>query len=66
VNTRMESYREILWYGRERMSKMPDTVKHLEGLDFISRTYRIIVNKRPVMLINEKFPFQREGMPSHH
>ena len=66
INTRMESYREILWYGREKMTKLPNAINHLEGLDFISRTYRIIVAKNPIMLINERFPFQRDWLPSHH
>ncbi|HEC83971.1 MAG TPA: DUF98 domain-containing protein [Thioploca sp.] len=28
----------------------------LTGKDFLSRTYRIIVGGKPIMLINERFP----------
>jgi chorismate-pyruvate lyase len=66
INNRMESFRDILWYGKEHVPQLPDAIKHLEGVDFISRTYRIIVNKKPVMLINEKFPTFQDWLPSHH
>lgn len=56
LSSRMETYREILWYGREHISRLPEEIEEYAGTDFISRTYRIFANKMPIMLINEKFP----------
>lgn len=55
-DNRVETYRDILWYGRERVGELPSAIRHLENKEFISRTYRIIVGTKPVMLINERFP----------
>jgi chorismate-pyruvate lyase len=35
-------------------------------MEFISRAYRIIANGKPIMLISEKFPSDRDLLPSHH
>jgi chorismate-pyruvate lyase len=56
VASRLETYREVLWYGRERLSRLPDEAAGWAGQDFLSRTYRIFLHRKPVMLINEKFP----------
>ena len=48
------------------MNDLPDIISHLEKEEFISRTYRIMAGGQPLMLINEKFPFNAEGLPSHH
>lgn len=56
LNSQLENRREVLWYGREQMSDLPEAISLLTGHDFISRTYRIIVGEQPMMLINEKFP----------
>jgi chorismate-pyruvate lyase len=56
LSSRMETYREILWYGREHLSRLPEEIEEYADTDFISRTYRIFANKVPIMLINEKFP----------
>ncbi|MCZ6678414.1 MAG: chorismate pyruvate-lyase family protein [Candidatus Poribacteria bacterium] len=53
---RVETRRELLWYGLEHARELPDAIRYLEGEAFISRTYRIIANGQPMMLINEKFP----------
>lgn len=65
-NNLMETYREILWYGRERPKRLPDGLRHLEGIEFLSRTYRIISNQQPVMVINERFPMDGDLLPAHH
>ncbi len=66
LNSRMEQFREILWYGKERLGDLPEAISHLRGLEFVSRTYRIIVEGRPAILISEKFPADEDGLPSHH
>jgi chorismate-pyruvate lyase len=50
---RVETYREVLWYGRERT---PGDIADALGADCISRAYRILMGSEPVMLINERFP----------
>lgn len=50
---RVETYREVLWYGRERT---PGDVSDALGADCISRAYRILMGGEPVILINERFP----------
>ena len=64
ANSRMESYRDILWYGKEISKGLPDVISHMEGKEFISRTYRIINGGKPIMVINEKFPQVSDWMPS--
>lgn len=56
LSSQLENRREVLWYGREYLPDLPETIAHHTGNEFISRTYRIIVGNQPVMLINEKFP----------
>lgn len=56
LNSQIEHRREILWYGRENLTQLPDAIDRYTGNDFISRTYRILVQGQPVMLISEKFP----------
>lgn len=56
LNSQIENRREILWCSREQITDLPGAIRCLTGVDFISRTYRIIVGGQPVMLINEKFP----------
>ncbi|MCE2413319.1 DUF98 domain-containing protein [Candidatus Poribacteria bacterium] len=52
----LETRRELLWCGIEVLTDPPSAVAHLEGEKFISRTYRVFTNHKPLMLINEKFP----------
>ena len=52
----LETRRDLLWYGLEYTSSLPDTIKHMEGKPFLSRTYRVIAQGKPIMLINERFP----------
>lgn len=56
LNSQIESRREILWYGREHLSHLPEDIRTCTGDEFLSRAYCIIVHGKPVMLINEKFP----------
>lgn len=56
LDSRLETFREILDCGREPAG---DHAQHF-GMDasapLISRTYRVIAGRRPIMLITEKFP----------
>lgn len=47
----LESYRELLELGTEQTPSAPD------GQRRISRTYRIIIEGNPVILITESFPY---------
>src|SRR5690606_16168025 len=48
LNARMENFREVLWYGRERLCDLPASLSGQTGAQFISRTYRIIAGGQPV------------------
>ena len=52
---RIEQYRELLWYGAERIVNAPVKMQDLSVDSLLTRTYRIIVNGNPVMLITEWF-----------
>jgi chorismate-pyruvate lyase len=56
LNSQLENRREVLWYGYERIVDLPEMIGNLIGMNFLSRTYRIIAHQQPIMLINEKFP----------
>jgi len=58
---RMETYREVMWYGREHIHDLPEAFRLLSKDEFISRTYRVIVSGQPIMLIHEKFPSSING-----
>jgi chorismate-pyruvate lyase len=62
---RMETFREILWYGREHIPRLPEPISEYSDSDFICRTYRIFANKMPIMLVNEKFPTTVDWEISH-
>ncbi|NJN69484.1 MAG: DUF98 domain-containing protein [Nitrospira sp.] len=64
--SRWETHRELLWWGKETLKNVPDTIHDMDGVEALSRTYRIIAGGKPIMLINEKFPIQKDVMPSHH
>lgn len=64
LKAQLETRREVLWYGREQLSDLPEPIRRLEGAPAISRTYRIINRGRPLMLINEKFPTSPDRLPS--
>ena len=53
---RLETYREIMWVGRDSLDELPDDFRALSAHGFVSRTYRIFTQGAPLMLIHEKFP----------
>lgn len=59
---RMETRRDVLWYGREKLKKLPEAIQHLTDGEFISRTYRIFAGGQPIMLINERFPVNTDQL----
>ena len=54
----LETRRELLWCGVETLIDLPPAIRHLEGESFISRVYLVFANQEPLILINEKFPFE--------
>lgn len=62
--SRMETRREVLWYGREPSPDLPPELRTYATGEVIGRTYRILTGGRPVMLINEKFPSLEAGLPT--
>ena len=63
---KLETRREVLWFGRERMDSLPFALRDDEDAEFISRAYRIILQGRPVVMINERFPVSLGRTPAHH
>ena len=59
-----ETRRDLLWWGVERATGLPDAIGHLESKPFLSRTYRIVAKKDPLMLITEKFPLDASVLDS--
>ena len=53
---KMETRREILWYGREQNDQLPDVVRNKQEGSFLCRTYRILAGGTPIALVHEKFP----------
>lgn len=62
----METRREVLWFGREKLIHMPPEISRVCNGNFISRVYRIIMNGRPIVMINERFPVMTDVLPQHH
>ncbi len=58
LTSRLETRRELLWWGVEQGVNLPDVIKPLESESFLSRTYRIVADGIPLMLITEKFPLK--------
>jgi chorismate-pyruvate lyase len=56
VDSKLESRREGLWYGREQLVDLPGPVHKRCYGDFLTRTYRLIVGGAPLMMITERFP----------
>jgi chorismate-pyruvate lyase len=55
---RSETLREGLWFGRERLVQAPVRVARACDGDFLSRTYRVIADGQPLMMVTERFPLQ--------
>lgn len=66
IKNKLETRREVLWYGREQIDELPEPVNLMTDGRFLSRTYRIICQGNPFMLINEKFPVSVSHMMNHH
>ena len=52
----LESRRDLLWWGLKRSKDLPEMLVHLEGKPFLSRTYRVVADGQPIMLITEQSP----------
>jgi chorismate-pyruvate lyase len=59
--SRLETYREVVWYDWEDLDDLPDAFRQLTKDAFLSRTYRVIGGGQPLMLIHEKFPSSITG-----
>ena len=66
IKNKLETRREVLWYGREHIEDLPEPISSRVDGRFISRTYRIICQGNPFMLINEKFPVSSGQLMHHH
>ncbi len=64
LGSQAETRREVLWYGKEHVSDLPEAVRRASGHDFLVRTYRIISGGKPIMLINERFPWGADPGPA--
>ena len=53
---RVETYRELLWYGFQYPDDLPEALCAHAGTRFLTRAYQIIARGRPLMVITEKFP----------
>ncbi len=60
-NSGLETRRELLWCCCETARNLPEAIAHLEGEPLLCRTYRVFANKKPIMLITEKFPLREEA-----
>jgi chorismate-pyruvate lyase len=52
---RIEQFRELLWYGKEAPMDLPGEMRTLASEYALTRTYRIIANRKPLMMITEWF-----------
>jgi chorismate-pyruvate lyase len=66
IQRKVETSGELLWFGAEALSQMPEGMRHLAGYPLISRTYRFLANGKPIMLITERFSIDVEpGTDAH-
>jgi chorismate-pyruvate lyase len=56
LNSQLETRREGLWYGRESREILPAALGAAVAGEFLTRSYRVIANRQPIMLITERFP----------
>jgi chorismate-pyruvate lyase len=64
LNSRVEQYRELLWYGEEALPDWPGQTRRELNESCLTRTYRIIIGSRPTMMITEWFPFDLHDQDS--
>ena len=62
LGNRMESRRDMLWYGIEKPSDLPSEAQDAAGQAFLCRSYRIIAGRQPLMWIHERFPLSTTGV----
>lgn len=65
-DAKMETRREVLWFGRERPADLPREISRMSDGEFISRAYSIITGGKPIVMINERFPVMTDVLPHHH
>ena len=63
---RMETFREILWVGRQKIRLNLNMPGLSDEIDVISRMYRILSDNHVLMLISEHFPSSLDWRPRHH
>jgi chorismate-pyruvate lyase len=56
LEARTETFREILSCGLEAAGELGDYFDIEPAANLVSRTYRVIAERKPIMLITEKFP----------
>ncbi len=56
IDAGVESRREALWYGHDRPAEIPAEVAACWQGEFLVRTYRLLADGQPLMLITERFP----------
>ncbi len=56
IEARTETFREILTCKREKAEELGSHFKLPADANLVSRTYRVFAQKKPIMLITEKFP----------
>lgn len=59
----LDTRREGLWYGREQMQSLPEPVAALTDGDFLTRSYRVTAQGRPLMVITERFAWRPIAVP---
>ena len=50
----LETRRDLLWCGVDRPKDLPENLAHLDETPFLTRTYRIVTDGQPIMLINAR------------
>ena len=60
LSGRTEQYRELLWYGKEPLTGLPSEMRTLSSEYCLTRTYRIIMQGKPAMMITEWFELSGE------
>lgn len=64
LESRLETRREVLWYGREAQDALPPAIRSRMRGGCLSRTYRIMAGGRPISLIHERFPLESDRLPA--
>ena len=59
----LETRRDLLWCGVDRSNELPEVLAHMDETPFLTRTYRVVADGQPIMLISERFPL-REFTPT--